>query len=101
MNLTNDAWFGDTSAPHLHHMLARLRAIETRLDLVRAVNTGVSGHVLSTGQSVATTAPYERTSLLLDVRPAPPRGTLYVRVGDWISPALLGLLLGLGLRRRR
>jgi apolipoprotein N-acyltransferase len=103
-NFTNDAWFGDTSAPHLHHMLARMRAIETRRDLVRAVNTGISAHVLATGEDLHRTRPFARTSFLAEVRLL--RGaTPWVRFGDLVTPTLLGAWLGAVLafaaRRRR
>jgi apolipoprotein N-acyltransferase len=93
-NFTNDAWFGDTSAPHLHHMLARMRAVETRRDLVRAVNTGVSGHVLATGEDEHRTRAFARTTFVADVRLL--EGTTpWVRWGDLVTPALLGVWLGL------
>jgi apolipoprotein N-acyltransferase len=92
-NFTNDAWFGDTAAPHLHHMLARMRAIETRRDLVRAVNTGVSAHVLATGEDRHRTRPFTRTSFVAEVRSL--SGTTpWVHLGDWLTPGLLGAWLG-------
>ncbi len=99
-NLTNNAWFGDTSAPHLHHMNARLRAIETRRDLVRAVNTGVSGHTLATGEDAVRTGTFVRASFLADVRLLDGT-TPWVAFGDWVTPALAGALAGLLLARRR
>ena len=50
VNITNDAWFGDTSEPWEHLALSVFRAVETRTDLVRSVNTGVSAFVDSTGK---------------------------------------------------
>jgi apolipoprotein N-acyltransferase len=99
-NLTNNAWFGDTSAPHLHHLLARARAIETRRDLVRAVNTGVSGHTLATGEDAVRTDAFTRASFLADVRLLSGT-TAWVRWGDWPTAGLLGALFGFVLARRR
>ena len=45
VNLTNDAWFGDTSEPWEHLALSVFRAVEMRTDLVRAVNAGVSAFI--------------------------------------------------------
>jgi apolipoprotein N-acyltransferase len=50
INITNDAWFGRTSEPYEHLALAVYRSVESRLDLVRAVNTGVSAYVDATGR---------------------------------------------------
>jgi len=49
VNLTNDAWFGDTAEPWQHMALAVFRAVEVRTDLVRAVNTGVSSMIAADG----------------------------------------------------
>lgn len=101
VNATNDAWFGDTTEPHLHHQVARLRAVETRRDLVRAVNTGVSGHVTATGENAVRTETWVRTSFVAEARRL--GGTTpWVRFGDLTSALLLGALLGviLGVRRR-
>ena len=100
VNVTNDAWFGDTREPHLHHLVARLRAVETRRDLVRAVNTGVSGHITASGAERHRTPTFEPARFVADVRLLEGR-TLWVRLGDLTSPALLGGLFGMALARRR
>jgi apolipoprotein N-acyltransferase len=56
INITNDAWFGRTAEPHQHLALAVFRAVEHRLEMVRAVNTGVSAHVDAAGRVLAQTA---------------------------------------------
>lgn len=53
VNLTNDAWFGDTTEPWIHLALAKLRSIEHRRYLVRATNTGVSAIIDPVGRVVA------------------------------------------------
>jgi apolipoprotein N-acyltransferase len=50
VNLTNDAWYGDTSEPWEHLALSVFRAVEARSDLVRAVNTGVSAFIDANGR---------------------------------------------------
>ncbi len=99
VNMTNDAWFGDSHEPALHDMVARLRAIETRRDLVRVVNTGVSSLTLATGESAIRTPTFTRTSFLADVRPLDEL-TVYSVWGDVVPPAL-GLLAFLALVRLR
>jgi len=100
VNVTNNAWFGNTSAPHLHHMNARLRAIETRRDLVRSVNTGVSGHTAATGEDLHRTDAFVQASFIADVRLLS-GATPYVRLGDWVTAALVGALFGFAIARRR
>ncbi len=100
VNVTNNAWFGDTTAPLLHHMNARLRAIETRRDLVRSVNTGVSGHTAATGEDLARTGQFVRASFIADARLLHGQ-TIYVRLGDWVTALLAGALFAFILSRRR
>jgi apolipoprotein N-acyltransferase len=100
LNATNDAWFGETTEPFLHQMVARMRAVETRRDLVRAVNTGVSSHTLATGEDVIRTPIMVERTFIAEVRTM--RGeTLWTRFGDWVTPLLAALLLAAVLRRRR
>jgi apolipoprotein N-acyltransferase len=55
VNLTNDAWFGETSEPWEHLALSVYRSVELRVDLVRAVNTGVSAAIDASGRVIAKT----------------------------------------------
>jgi apolipoprotein N-acyltransferase len=102
VNVTNDAWFGPTSEPELHLRVAVLRTIETRLDLVRAVNLGVPAWIDRSG-SVRTRGSDDEQSVML-VTPSlnDSSPTLYVSVGD--VPVWLGLFLaaaGGAVRARR
>lgn len=94
LNLTNDAWFGDTREPHLHNLLARLRAVELRRDLVRTVNTGVSSFTSATGELLIETQTYRRTSFVAEVKLLDGH-TPYARWGDWVTPCCLLAVLGL------
>jgi apolipoprotein N-acyltransferase len=91
LNVTNDAWYGQTSGPYQHFAIARTRAVEEGLPLMRVANNGVSGVVDSAGRVLAridlNTVGYADLPL-----PAVGNTTLYSRGGDWILLALL--LLG-------
>lgn len=91
VNVTNDAWFGDTAEPHLHNALATFRAIELRRELVRAVNTGVSSHIDVTGRIVARTGTFARTTLVANVHLWEGE-TFYARFGEWLSWTCLAAL---------
>jgi apolipoprotein N-acyltransferase len=105
VNITNDAWFGDTAEPWEHLALSVFRAVEARTDLVRSVNTGVSAFIDASGRVMS-------KSYAVDphIHPAPMSGhldtvvllegghTFYARVGDlfgWLC-ATATLLLWIG-----
>jgi apolipoprotein N-acyltransferase len=102
VNITNDAWFGRTSGPEQHLAMYSFRAIEHRVAVVRAANTGVSAFVAPSGQIVRRTRLYERSAIVERVRLRVGR-TLYGRLGDWPAWVALGAsaaLLGAAARRR-
>ena len=89
VNVTNDAWFGDSVAPHQHLQIARLRALETGRSLLRATNTGISAVVSHKGQILARGPLFQRAVVTAMVEPRS-GATPYVRWGDW--PVMLGVL---------
>ena len=96
LNLTNDAWYGRTSAPHQFLAIAATRSAEHGVPMLRAANTGVSGVVDAGGIVLQETPIFERRALMA-VLPRPRAGaTLYTRLGDWVVWACWGLLIGIG-----
>jgi apolipoprotein N-acyltransferase len=101
VNMTNDAWFGRTSGPEQHLTMYPFRAIEHRVSVVRAANTGVSAFIAPSGQIVRRLGLFQR-GLLTETVPLRVGTTLYTRLGDW--PGLLSLAIAtmaLALTRRR
>jgi len=106
VNLTNDAWFGASAGSRQHLENARLRAVETRLPLLRATNDGVTalinprGVITAEVRDPATGSIREPGFLRGELGLAEPEATFYTRWGDW--PVWISLAwVGLGLWRRR
>lgn len=97
---TNDAWYGDTGEPHMHSRVARMRSIETRRDVVRVTNTGLTEHVAATGERLAALPMFEPESRVVVV-PRLEGLTPYARFGDGPAVFLAGLVALLALVRRR
>ena len=91
LHITNDAWFGSFSGPYQHLALARLRAAEAGLPVLRAANTGISAVIDARGQ-IVDQLPLNVAGAL-DARLPPARAeTLYARLGDAPILALAALL---------
>ena len=81
VNITNDAWFGHTSAAYQLLSMAVLRAVENKRFLVRAANTGISAAIAPTGEIVAQTELFTEAALPASII-ALDQLTLYCRIGD-------------------
>jgi apolipoprotein N-acyltransferase len=102
VNVTNDAWFGHSTARHQHFQIARMRAIESGRFLIRAANDGISGIIGPLGEVVAR-AP-EFTPYVLKSAVTPRTGlTPYAYVGNWpiVSFCAAALACGLWVRNHR
>jgi apolipoprotein N-acyltransferase len=88
VNMTNDAWFGRTSGPRQHLAMYPLRAVEHRVAIARAANTGVSAFIEPTGRISRTAGLFTRGVLAGRV-PLRTVTTLYTRLGDWFAYACL------------
>ena len=81
VNITNDAWFGRSSAPWQHLSMYAFRAVENRVPVVRAANTGISSLIDSTGRIADTTSLFEEAVLVGDIR-LTNRVTFHTRYGN-------------------
>ncbi|HVS04279.1 MAG TPA: apolipoprotein N-acyltransferase [Thermoanaerobaculia bacterium] len=101
VTITNDAWYGDTSAPWQHFRAARFRAAETRRPLARAAITGISALVAADGGVEAQLGPFDEGLLRGRVRGA--TGLTPFARAPWLAPALSLLLTAAALwaARRR
>jgi apolipoprotein N-acyltransferase len=98
-NLTNDAWFGDTTEPWIHLALAQLRAVEHRRYFVRSTNSGVSAIIDPVGRVVSHTETFREAALVGEI--AWLRGTtVYEVLGDMPWWAVSVLALGMAFIRR-
>jgi len=93
VNITNDAWFGETSGPWQHLSMVALRAVENRVAIARAANTGVSAFVEPSGRVRGTLPLFERGFMHHRVA-LRTRTTLYTRCGDWLAYGCFTLMAG-------
>lgn len=78
---TNDSWFSDSAAIHMHYAQAKLRAVETGRYIVRAGNTGISGIITDKGADITTLAPLREGYVIGEIVPTKSR-TLYSYIGN-------------------
>ena len=100
LNITNDAWYGQSAGPHQHLAISRMRAIEEGLPLIRVANTGISAAFDANGVEIAR-IPLEQAASI-DVKLPPPNPpTLYAQYGDTLYGLLLVFSLALAFFFRR
>jgi apolipoprotein N-acyltransferase len=90
--VTNDGWYGTSSAPYQHFEMASMRAIEEGRYMARAANTGISGVVDPYGRIVQASAIFEQVGLVAELRLLRGR-TIYSQIGDVIAYAAIALTL--------
>lgn len=102
VNISNDAWFGDSIAPHQHLQMARMRALETGRYMLRSTNTGVSAIINEKGRITASSPPFT-PHVINDTVKTFEGLTPYARFGNWaiIMAVFLVLLIHLPRFRKR
>ncbi len=93
INISNDGWYGDTSAPWQHLNMVRMRAIESHRWVLRATNTGITSVIDPDGRVFVSTPRHVRTAIRV------PFGyehdvTFYARHGDWLPWGCAALTVG-------
>jgi len=92
INVSNDAWFGDSLAPHQHLEIARSRAIETGRYLLRATNTGISAIIAPDGSIINKSVQFKEDVIRAKIQPYSGL-TPYSRWGNWgIVTILFGIM---------
>jgi apolipoprotein N-acyltransferase len=101
VNVTNDAWFGHSTARYEQFQMARMRALEEGRSMIVATNDGISAVIGPRGEVLASAPPFKQYVLRSSVTPRAGI-TPFTRVGNWliVSLAALGLAASLWLRRR-
>jgi apolipoprotein N-acyltransferase len=94
--ITNDAWFGASSAPHQHFAMVVFRSVENRIAFARAANTGISGLIAPTGRILQATPVFTEQAIVGRL-PLRQTQTFYTRYGDVFAYAcaIITALLGI------
>lgn len=103
VNITNDAWFGRSSAPYQHLSMTAFRAVENRVPLVRAANTGITAIIDSKGHIRGMTQLFKEAYLTGEIRPGEGE-TFYTRYGDVFAVLCLvfsAVIIMLAFRKKR
>ena len=102
VNLTNDAWYGKSSAPYQSWAMTVLRSVETRRSMVRSANTGISGFIDPLGRVQSESPLFVEWSASMDVALLSSE-TFFVRTGYLFAPicgALAGVIIIISLMKR-
>lgn len=102
VNASNDAWFGDSLAPHQHLEMARMRALETGRYLLRATNTGISAIIGAKGVILARSTAFKKEALTREITPMQGM-TPYAQIGNRgiITVLLMLLTIAYPLRNKK
>ncbi len=96
VNVTNDAWFGKSAASYQHFSMAAFRAVENRVPIVRAANTGISGAVDAIGRIHPASGIFVKEVIVTGVQPRSGGTTFYTEYGDVFCWLCMVLSVGLG-----
>ncbi|PIE75189.1 MAG: apolipoprotein N-acyltransferase [Deltaproteobacteria bacterium] len=92
INLTNDAWFGKTAGPYQHLSISVFRAVENMRSIARCANTGISAHILPTGEIISMGELFKEETLTKNL-PLIEKQSIYTNYGDYFAKICLIVLL--------
>ena len=92
LNITNDAWFGNSAGPHQHFAAARLRAVEYGLPVIRVANTGISAIIDPYGRTIKALGT-GHTGIIDYALPGPLEPTFFSRFYSGITWGLILLVI--------
>ncbi|MEW6352033.1 MAG: apolipoprotein N-acyltransferase [Thermodesulfobacteriota bacterium] len=101
INITNDGWFGDSAAPYQHVRMARVRAVENRVSLIRCANTGISAVIDPRGRITHSIPLNTEGSFVADVPSEGPVGSFYSRYGDLFAWTCVMVCIAFGVLPRK
>ena len=92
VNITNDAWFGQSAASYQHMSMVAMRAVENRVPIVRAANTGITGSVDAYGRIIEATEIFKEDWVIARIHPQTSKPGFYSTYGDIFSQLCLALV---------
>ncbi len=95
VNLTNDSWYGDTAEPHQHLFLAKWRALEFNIPVIRSTNTGITTVIMPDGAESNRLTYQEKKNLDVDMKLHVRTTTVYQQFGLWMVLLLAALFYGI------
>ncbi|MDE3017051.1 MAG: apolipoprotein N-acyltransferase [Pseudomonadota bacterium] len=101
LNVTNDAWFGDSIGPRQHFEMARMRAVEQGVPLVRVANTGITAIVDSFGRVISSLTLGVQGVMDTGLPVAQPEPTVFGRNGNLLLLILILAVIFLTIKQRR
>lgn len=102
VNLTNDAWYGNTSAQYQHLVFSQMRALENRRYLLRSTNTGITALISPHGDIINRLPPFVNDYVIVKVYPYEGE-SFYTKYGDlivWICLIGMGMIVFAGVKKR-
>ncbi len=100
VNVSNDAWYGNSHAAMQHNQISQMRALETGRMMLRATNTGVTS-IIGVDGNVRAMLPQHQEGVLTGLAQGYAGSTPYVRFGNALVIGVIGVMIGVGWRVRR